>query len=278
MPNESIEDKELIRQVKSLPKDFLDELRNEVKQNREQINKRKRFFKIVTPLAAACIVAIFYVSFFVEFANYSKFYQASNKIQNNILLPDNSKISLDANTSIDVKYYKTKRVVELSTGKAIFDVTSNKEQPFIINANKINIEVLGTKFEVINFDEQIAVNVLEGRVKVSAKDGKKISIVTTNQSLNLDKNANKISLKDENINDKLLWIQGKYNFNQTRLDKVFDEFSKHLDINIVFESQKAKYYPISGSFDVKHFDNFLKVLPKIHRVKVVKQDNMIVIK
>lgn len=273
------EEKNLINQIKALPKDFLDELKNEVKQNREIENKRKNFLKKIVPLVAACILTVICVSLFVEFPNYSKEYLASNKIQNDILLPDNSKISLDANTSINVKYYKDKRVVKLSDGKAIFDVTSNKTQPFIINTKRINVKVLGTKFEVVNLENKLQVNVLEGKVQVSkALDDKELAIVTKGQSLQLDNNANLISQNSVNIEKMFQWREGKYSFKQTSLNEVLNEFSKHLDINIVFEKNKAKFYPISGNFDVKHFDDFIKVLPMIHPVKVVKKDNMIVIK
>ena len=47
---------------------------------------------------------------------------------------------------------------------------------------------------------------------------------------------------------------------------------------MIFEKEKVKLYPISGNFEVKHFDNFLKVLPMIHPVKVENKDNIIVIK
>jgi transmembrane sensor len=280
MPNGSIQDEELINQIKSLPKDFLDELKNEVNQNREIEKRKKKFLKNFIPLAAACILAVVYVSFFMEIPNYSKEYLVSNKIQNNIVLPDDSKISLDANTSINIKYYKNKRLVELSRGKAIFDVTSNKEQPFIIQTDRINVKVLGTKFEVVNFDDLIQVNVLEGIVRVSkTKDEtKELAIVNKGESLVLDKNADLITQKSTNIAKLLQWSEGKYTFQQTTLQEVLNEFSKHLDLNITFEKQNLKNYPISGNFDVNHFDDFLKVLPMIHPIKVVKSDRNIIIK
>lgn len=274
------EEKNFINEIKSLPKDFLDELRNEVNQNREIENRKKRFLKKFIPLAAACILAVVYVSFFMEIPNYSKEYLVSNKIQNNIVLPDNSKISLDANTSINVKYYKNKRLVELSRGKAIFDVTSNKEQPFIIQTDRINVKVLGTKFEVVNLDDLIQINVLEGVVKVSKvkENDKELAIVNKGESLVLDKNADLITQKNTNIAKLLQWNEGKYNFQQTSLKEVLNEFSKHLDITVSFEKQNTSEYPISGNFDVEHFDDFLKVLPMIHPIKVIKSGDRIVIK
>lgn len=280
MSNQDIQDEELITQIKALPKDFLEELKNEVRLNRQKENRKRRFLRRIVPLVAACILSVVSVSLFVDFPTYSKEYLASNKIQNDILLPpDNSKIYLDANTTINVKYYKNKRVINLSNGKAIFEVTSNETQPFIVNTKRINVKVLGTKFEVVNLEDKLQVNVLEGKVQVSkAQNDKELAIVTKGQSLQLDKNANLISQNSVNIEKMIQWKDGKYSFQQTSLNEVLNEFSKHLDINIVFEKEKAKLYPISGNFEVKHFDNFLKVLPMIHPVKVENKDNIIVIK
>lgn len=274
------EEKNFISEIKSLPKDFLDELKNEVKQNRNIENRKKRFLNKIIPLAAACILVALYISFFVEFTTFTQNYIATNKVQNNILLPDNSNISLDANTTINVKYYKNQRLVELSRGKAIFDVTPNKEQPFIIHTDRVNIKVLGTKFEVVNLDNLIQINVLEGTVKVTKtkEDKKELSTVTKGESLILDKNANMISQKNTNIAKLLQWSEGKYSFQQTNLKEVFNEFSKHLDITVSFEKESTSEYPISGNFDAKHFDDFLKVLPMIHSIKVIKIGDKIVIK
>lgn len=274
------EEKSFINEIKSLPKDFLDELKYEVSQNRELKKRKKIFLNKITPLVAACILIVLYINFFVEFTTFTQNFVATNKIQNNILLPDNSNISLDANTSINIKYYKNKRVVELSRGKAIFDVTPNKEQPFIIHTDRINVKVLGTKFEVVNHNDEIQINVLEGTVRVSKtkEDDKQLAIVTKGESLHLDTNANLISQKNENIKKMLQWSEGKYSFQQTNLEEVLNEFSKHLNISVNFEKQITTKYPITGNFDIKHFDDFLKVLPMIHPVKITKVGNIIIIK
>ena len=90
MSNQDIQDEELITQIKALPKEFLEELKNEVRLNREKENRKRRFLRRIVPLVAACILSVVSVSLFVDFPTYSKEYLASNKIQNDILLPDNS--------------------------------------------------------------------------------------------------------------------------------------------------------------------------------------------
>ncbi|WP_419676174.1 FecR domain-containing protein [Aliarcobacter butzleri] len=64
-----------------------------------------------------------------------------------ILMPDNSKITLDAKTNIKVAYSKNKREVFLEKGKALFEVSPNKQKPFFVKSDDIFVKVVGTKFE-----------------------------------------------------------------------------------------------------------------------------------
>ena len=72
-----------------------------------------------------------------------------NGFKTNLILPDGSKVWLNAGSSLtyDSAYGKNIREVALS-GEAFFDVVKNKEKPFIIHASKINVRVLGTEFNV----------------------------------------------------------------------------------------------------------------------------------
>ena len=56
MSNQDIQDEELITQIKALPKDFLEELKNEVRLNRQKENRKRRFLRRIVPLVAARIV------------------------------------------------------------------------------------------------------------------------------------------------------------------------------------------------------------------------------
>lgn len=93
-----------------------------------------------------------------------------------ITLPDGSKVILNAGTTITYPnaFVSKNREVEIN-GEAFFEVAHDAEHPFIVKANQINVEVLGTRFNVKAYEEDdwIEVSLSEGKVEVQSEDKKK---------------------------------------------------------------------------------------------------------
>src|SRR5690606_20542248 len=68
------------------------------------------------------------------------------------------------------KFNKKDRVVKLE-GEAFFDIAKNAEKPFIVQVDKIKVEVLGTSFNVKSYDSLTEVVVETGKVKVQTPKG-----------------------------------------------------------------------------------------------------------
>ncbi|MEG0518796.1 MAG: FecR domain-containing protein [Bacteroidales bacterium] len=69
-------------------------------------------------------------------------------------------------------FLQQKREVKLN-GTALFEVEGNRERPFVIETDKVLIEVLGTAFNVKNdLGKPFELSVCRGSVKVSLKEGK----------------------------------------------------------------------------------------------------------
>ncbi len=161
------ENRNLIDDCLSLDDDFIKELEDEVLKD----IKTKSYFSF--KYIAASVAILFTIVFSgYEIKRYfipnftQSFVSVDDKILN-IVLPDNSIIDLDKKSQIKISYYDTKRVIDLEDGNAMFSVSKDKAKPFLIKTQNTLIEVLGTKFEVINFDNKTVVNVLEGVVQVS---------------------------------------------------------------------------------------------------------------
>ena len=81
-------------------------------------------------------------------------------------LPDGSRVTIGAASSIDVAYADNERRVTLSAGEAFFEVEKDEARPFIVAAGNTLVRVLGTKFDVSLGTDAIDVAVSEGRVEV----------------------------------------------------------------------------------------------------------------
>lgn len=87
--------------------------------------------------------------------------------QRTVRLDDGSRVSLNSDTQLKVKFSKKLRQVILSTGEAYFEVTHNSKRPFIVSAGDHNVTAVGTSFLVRLDSNTTAVTLIEGQVTVS---------------------------------------------------------------------------------------------------------------
>ena len=83
-------------------------------------------------------------------------------------MPDGTKVQLNGATTITYNVNNAKeRLVQLS-GEAFFDVVKNPDCPFRVIANDLQIEVVGTSFNVNTYKKNvIETSLLTGRIKIS---------------------------------------------------------------------------------------------------------------
>lgn len=96
-----------------------------------------------------------------------------NGSRTNLVLPDGTRVWLNAGSRItyDKNYGNALREVGL-TGEAFFDVAHNPGKPFVIHTARIDIKVLGTRFNVKSYpsDKTTETTLIRGSIEVSIKD------------------------------------------------------------------------------------------------------------
>jgi ferric-dicitrate binding protein FerR (iron transport regulator) len=96
-----------------------------------------------------------------------------NGSKTNLVLPDGSQVWLNAGSTLsyDRNFGAGLREVTLS-GEAFFDVAHNAEKPFIIHTTKMDIKVLGTKFNVKTYpsDRTSEASLIRGSIEVMLHD------------------------------------------------------------------------------------------------------------
>jgi ferric-dicitrate binding protein FerR (iron transport regulator) len=116
-------------------------------------------------------------------------------------------VYLDNNSSIQYPEYfaKDKREVSLK-GNAFFEISGNPQQPFIIDAGQVLVEVIGTSFEVKNTENTpFELAVLEGQVKVSLKGSNQVKYVSKDEIISLSSSGLEVtSFNNNNRFDKYL--------------------------------------------------------------------------
>ncbi len=156
--------------------------------------------------------------------------------QKNVLvsLPDGSKIYLNRNSEFSYRknFGRHGRDVQLA-GEAFFEISPDVSKPFIIDAGKAKVTVVGTSFNVItnNTESAVEVFVKTGKVLVSGNSG--------SQAIQLDPGFvgtmnSKASAKTLNNNPNYLsWKTGLLVYNGQKLDVVFNDLKRVYNMDII---------------------------------------------
>jgi len=179
------------------------------------IQSRRSFLRIA--VAAAILLVGGWFAWNVNFSSnldWQNVAVAEAKTEFN--LADGSQVWVNdkSNFTYPTEFSASERLVKLS-GEAFFDISKNPKKPFIIESGDLEIKVLGTSFNVRNYDNEnfAQVTVRSGKVQVTSKSTGFSKILTANDRLVFNKSkkeANPIA-KDDNLND-LAWWSGKIEF------------------------------------------------------------------
>ena len=90
---------------------------------------------------------------------------AGDKVQ--LTLPDKSSVKLNSESSLSYAYVNGKRVARLK-GEGYFQVSKDRKHPFVVQVGNLNIEVLGTCFNVYSYEENdfVETSLIEGSVRL----------------------------------------------------------------------------------------------------------------
>ncbi len=175
-----------------------------------------------------------------------------------IILSDGSVVHLNAGTKFifPKRFTSNERTVFLS-GEAFFEVTSNKEKPFIVKTidEKVSVEVLGTKFNVSAYpiDSDILTVLTEGKVVVEEKSifRTQKTILKPGQLATWNKNNESIDVKHVNTDNYTLWTSGLLYFESESIVNIVRKIERFYNVKIVFENlPDAKNINVSGKLDL----------------------------
>lgn len=165
-------------------------------------------------------------------------YTTTTGEQYELSLPDGSLIVLGEESMI--RYPETfdgeTRTIELS-GMAFFDVESDTEHPFIINANIGQVEVLGTSFLVRSYSSEARDEVLvkSGRVAYTPTGQEPMYLMPGNKMIYQAVDESPELLENDSFND-LAWMTGEIQFSKTPLSEVLNTLEHNFDVSFSKEN------------------------------------------
>jgi len=200
--------------------------------------------------------------------------------KSSIVLADSSRVWLNSGSKLTFSsnFKLDDRKVFLE-GEAFFSVTKDKKHPFKVKTTEIEIEVLGTKFNLKAYPEEnsISTTLVEGSVKISSKYQN--TLIKPNQKLVFDKGSEImkiIELSDTAPDTE--WKDGRMVFRNESLGELESTLERWFDVEIVFADEKAKTRRFTG---VLQRESILEVISYFDRSRFVSckiQGNKIIIK
>ena len=157
-----------------------------------------------------------------------------------LVLSDGTRVHINSMSSLryPVSFGSKTRQVELD-GEAYFEV-SKTGQPFIVNANGMDVEVLGTTFNLSAYkNEPRQTTLVSGSVRVRTGNGNS-RIIKPSQQASIAPGANQIDVRTVDTAFYTSWIHGKIKFKDQRLEDIMKTLSRWYDMDIVYADKEAK--------------------------------------
>lgn len=186
-----------------------------------------------------------------------------------ITLSDGSVVSLNSGTTL--RYPEQfgingNRKVYL-TGEAFFEVAKDKQHPFIVNTNLVDIEVLGTKFNVSAYPETPTVNstLVEGSIQMSETTNKSNTILLQpNQMATWLSHSKKMITKAVDPDFYTAWTKGELAFKDTPFSTIAKIIQRTYDVEIINENSDLAKQNFTGTIKISEssVENILELLKR----------------
>nr|WP_295923979.1 FecR family protein [uncultured Dyadobacter sp.] len=178
-------------------------------------------------------------------------------------LPDSTKVWLNAESTIGFSenFSDTLRYVRLR-GEAFFEVVKDASRPFIVEANGITVQALGTAFNVSqNLGEpDITVALLEGKVKIENKEKTHTVILKPGEELVASKGNTVFATQRFNYDAAIGWKDGILVLQQDNFSSFCRKIEKWYDVKIEVKGKAPDDWQIRARYQNESLRNVLKDL------------------
>jgi transmembrane sensor len=218
--------------------------------------------------------------------------------QRDVLLADGSRITLNTNTSLDVRYSAARRHIELRRGEALFSVHHDATWPFDVSAAGTVTRALGTEFNVDVRSSRVTISVLEGAVQVAAAaqlagntggglNPAEVHVqrgmstiapaLSKGESLEIRPQEQQVITGAADLRRIDAWRTRRLEFSDTPLSAATAEFNRYSSIQLVIGSPDLESVRVSGVFQIGNIDGFLFALKEVLSITTLDSPGQIIL-
>ncbi len=197
--------------------------------------------------------------------------------QYNLTLPDGTRIWLNADSRLrfPAVFTGAEREVELE-GEAYFEVARNERQPFRVKARGLDVEVLGTHFNVMAYADEPAVQatLLEGKVRL--RNGSNAVVLKPGQQGRFTEEEG-INVRKADTEQAMAWKNGMFVFNDEALPSIMRKVSRWYNVDVRFRNPGTALSFAGSISRFKNVEDVLHMLALTGTVQFRVEGNTIIV-
>lgn len=254
----------------------LDRLRMRILNEYERMGRKTRRSLDRWYQAAAVLLVLFGLYFWVNVGQTEPNLIVQNQLitakgsKGKFTLPDGTVVWLNSESRLMYadQFADGKRTVDL-TGGAYFEVVRDVKKPFVVKTGDIDVEVLGTSFNISSypFKDNVETALLNGSVKISGKAVKSQIILKPDEVFEWKKDGNLSLVKATKASLYADWIKDRLVFDNTRLSDIIISMEGWYNIDIECPEKFAQTTWVSFTIRQENIDEILQAMSIIIPIK-----------
>lgn len=201
-------------------------------------------------------------------------YQTAVGRQLTAQLPDGTRVQLNTDTALKVRFDGKVRRVELRRGQAFFDVAHDPTHPFIVAAGDTEVRAIGTRFDVRRDQDQVKVVLAEGRVAVTEHGADRAAwTLSPGQAVTTGPAATRRPPTRTDVAAVTGWTEGWVRFHATPLPDAVAEINRYSRDKIALGGGVPVNALVNGDFPISKPDEFISGVATAYRLKVVRRQD-----
>jgi transmembrane sensor len=185
-------------------------------------------------------------------------------------LPDGTRVTLNTETALQVRYGHGRREVVLHHGEALFDVVHDTAHPFVVTAGDGSVTDLGTRFAIRDDSGTAIVTLLQGRVEIAARDERRQ--LTPGEQARYGARVAGISVRKVDPTAVTAWLRGRLDFNGMPLAQAIADANRYSAVKLRLGNPKLADMPVGGGFGVGENAAIAAALSAVFPVRVARHD------
>lgn len=244
------------------------------------LNKSPYIYRIAASLILLMVISA--VVWYQYFRFEPIIYQTKYGQMQTIVLPDGSKVTLNANSRLEInKAWSDERCREVNlVGEAYFEVEKKPatKQKFVVHTADLDVVVLGTSFNVSDRNAKTKVVLKEGAVTLKLKNEEKASksqevMMQVGELVEFSKKDQKLVKQAVNTDNFSSWKENKLIFEDTTMKEIALLIQENYGLEVNFEDESLAKRKITGTIPSENLSALLKSLETIFEIKITQQDN-----